>query len=66
MAQAAAEACSDDEGLSGQIRILRVRIDTLDLDCVFEGRSDEDEFLIEGNVEDVGFSDEAEEETGDE
>jgi len=56
IAEAAATACCDDEGLSGQIRILRVRIDTLDSKRVFEGRADEDEYLTEGTVENVEFS----------
>ena len=57
MTEAAASACSDDEGLSGQIRIFRVRVRTLDLRRVFEGRADEDEYMIEGTVENVEFSD---------
>ncbi len=56
IAEAAAEACADDEGLTGQIRVFRVRIETLDLERVFEGRADEDEYLIEGTVENVEFS----------
>jgi hypothetical protein len=56
LAEAAAHACSVDEGLSGNIRIFRVRVSTLDRDRVFEGTADEDEYLIEGTVEDVEFS----------
>jgi len=54
----AARALSEENAtLSGLIRILRVRISTLDLECrVFEGRADEDEYLIEGTVENVEFS----------
>jgi hypothetical protein len=48
---------ADEEGLSGQFRILRVRLDSLSEDRVFEGRNDEYEFLIEGAVEGVDFSD---------
>jgi hypothetical protein len=66
IAEAAAEACSQDEGLSGRIRIFRVRIDTLDLDRVFEGRADEDEYLIEGTVENVEVSKDATDEEDDE
>jgi len=65
IAEAAALACSDDEGLSGQIRILRVRVNTLDPDRVFEGRADEDEYLIEGTVENVEFSKDATDEEDD-
>ena len=61
IAEAAASACSDDEGLSGQIKMFRVQIHTLDLDRVFEGRADEDEYLIEGTVENVKFSEDADE-----
>jgi hypothetical protein len=65
IAEAAASACSDDEGLSGQFRIFRVRIRTLDLERVFEGRADEDEYLIEGTVENVEFSEDAADEEDD-
>jgi hypothetical protein len=65
MTEAAASACSDDEGLSGQIRIFRVRVRTLDLKRVFEGRADEDEYLIEGTVENVAFSDDPADEDDD-
>lgn len=65
IAEAAARASSDDEGLSGKIRILRVRIRALDLERVFEGRADEDEYLIEGTVENVEFSEDAADEEGD-
>jgi len=56
IAEAAASACSDCEGLSGQIRIFRVRVAALVEEKVYEGRSDEDEYLIEGTVENVEFS----------
>jgi hypothetical protein len=59
LAEAAAWACSDDEGLSGRITIFRVRIDTLDAERLFEGRADEDEYLIEGTVENVEVSQDA-------
>jgi hypothetical protein len=67
-AEEAARAHSEeDESLSGLIRVLRVRVSTLDLERrVFEGRADEDEYLIEGTVENVEFSeDEADEEDDD-
>ena len=56
LTEAAAIACSDDEGLCGQIRIFRIRIRKLDQERVFEGRADEDEYLIEGTVENIEFS----------
>lgn len=63
IAEAAAQASSDDPHLSGRIRIFRVRIEYLDAERVFEGRADEDEYLIEGTVENVEVSgDEADEE----
>jgi len=65
IAEAAATACSEDEGLSGQIRIFRVRVSTLDQEQVFEGRADEDEYLIEGTVENVEFSEDAADEEDD-
>jgi hypothetical protein len=57
IAEAASSSISEQEDLSGQIRILRVRIDSLTVAQVFEGRNDEDEYLIEGTVEGVAFSD---------
>ena len=57
IAEAAAGASAEDEGLSGRIRIFRVAVRTLDPDRVFEGRADEDEYLIEGTVENVEFYD---------
>jgi hypothetical protein len=65
IAEAAAEACSDDEGLSGRIKIFRVRIDTLDRERVFEGRADEDEYLIEGTIANVQVSDDPADEEDD-
>lgn len=59
IAEAAAGACLGDEKLSGRIRIFRVRIATLDQNRLFEGRADEEEYLIEGIVEGVEFSNEA-------
>jgi hypothetical protein len=56
LAQAAAIACSEGEGLSGQTQIFRVRINTLNQDRIFEERADEDEYLIEGAVENVQLS----------
>jgi hypothetical protein len=52
----AATAMSEEERLSTEIRVLRVRIDSLDEERLFFGRDDEDEYLIEGRVENVGFS----------
>lgn len=51
LAEDAARAGTQE--LSGQIRIFRVRIDTLNPEQLYEGRADEDEYLVEGTVEDV-------------
>jgi hypothetical protein len=49
-----------------RIRIFRVPTSTLNRERVFEGRADEDEYLIEGTVENVQFSeDPVEEDNGD-
>jgi hypothetical protein len=48
---------AEAEDLSGGIRIFRVRLDSLSDDRLFEGRGDECEYLIEGRVEEVTFSD---------
>jgi hypothetical protein len=48
---------AEAEELSGKIRIFRVRIESLSDDRLFEGRDDECEYLIEGRVEEVSFSD---------
>ncbi len=58
-AEAAAEEKSNEEGLSGRGVIFRVRIAELELDDVFEGRADEEEYLIEGTVEGVEISENA-------
>lgn len=62
IAEAAASACCDYEGLSGRVRMLRVRVDSLDSNRVFEGRMDEDEYLIQGTVENVEFAEGADDE----
>jgi hypothetical protein len=56
IAEAAASESSNSEGLSGRYEIFRVLVEALNLDRVFEGRADEDEYLIEGTVEGVEYS----------
>ncbi len=56
IAVAAAESTSDAEGLSGLVVIFRVRIDSISEGRLYEGREDEEEWLIEGPVEDVTVS----------
>jgi hypothetical protein len=51
------EAASDDYATGGQVVIFRVRVDSLSMDLVFQGRDDEDEFLLQGSVEEVSISD---------
>jgi hypothetical protein len=57
IAEAASSSMSEGEELSGQIRILRVRLASLTDNRIFQGRDDEYEYLIEGIVEGVEFSD---------
>ncbi|MEX0703083.1 MAG: hypothetical protein WD069_13390 [Planctomycetales bacterium] len=64
-AETAASECSYGEELSGGWRILRVRIASLERERLFEGRADEDEWLIEGTVENVEFSDDSADEEDD-
>lgn len=47
------------EDLDERVTILRVRIDSLDERRLFQGRDDEYEYLIEGTVEGVDFSNDA-------
>jgi len=65
IAEAAAESSSDNFDLSGRVVIFKVRVKTLSRERVFPGRADEDEYLIEGTVEDVSISRSADEEEGD-
>jgi hypothetical protein len=52
---------SDEAALSGIVVIFRVRISTIERDRVFEGQEREDEYLIEGTVEDVEVSEDTDE-----
>ncbi len=56
IAVAAAEDCASAPGLSGEIVIFRVRLESIDRDKLFDGRADESEYLIEGVVEGVELS----------
>ena len=42
--------------------VFRVRISTIEVDRIFEGTEEEDEYLIEGTVENVEFSEDADDE----
>ena len=59
IAEAAAEDSSNNFDWSGLIVIFRVRVGALSEERVFPGRNDEDEYLIEGTVEEVGVSENA-------
>jgi len=56
IAEELARFASEQAGLSGAIVIFRVRIDSIDDSRVFEGLAGEDEYLVEGIVEGVAFS----------
>jgi hypothetical protein len=43
-------------GLSGQVAIFRVRVESLPAESVYPGRDDENEYLIEGIVDGVSIS----------
>lgn len=59
IAEAAAIFCCEDQGLSGVVVVFRVRIGLLPQERLFPGRDDEYEYLIEGTVESVEFSEDA-------
>ncbi len=59
IAEAAAQDCCDDRELPGQIIIFRVRVEYIEEERIFPGRDDEEEFLIEGTVEEVSISESA-------
>jgi len=62
IARALAQYASDESGLSGEVVIFKVRISTIDARRIFEGEDREDEYLIEGTVEDVRFFEDADHE----
>jgi hypothetical protein len=62
IAEDAALFCIRAEGLIGVVVIFRVRIRSLEQERVFPGRDDEYEYLIEGTVENVEFSEDASDE----
>ncbi len=65
IAEDAATFCIEEEGLSGVVVIFRVRISSLPQERLFTGRDDEYEYLIEGTVENVEFSEDASDEEDD-
>lgn len=65
LAEAAAEDSSNGCGLSGEVIIFRIRVASLSHERVFPGRDDEDEWLIEGTIEEVAISESATDEEED-
>jgi hypothetical protein len=55
---------SQEANLSGSVVIFRVRIDSIEKHRIHEGLAGELEFLIEGTVENVEFSEDADDENG--
>ena len=62
IAEDLARYASEVEGLSGEVVIFKVRIADIGKSRIFEGEDREDEFLIEGTVENVELSEDAEDE----
>ncbi len=65
IAEEAARSRARNEGLTGLLVIFRVRISKVLEGRLFPGREDEAEYLIEGTVEDVEFSEDASDEEDD-
>ena len=65
IAEELAQYASREVGLSGRVVIFMVRIITIDEARIWEGESREDEYLIEGTVENVQFSEDADGEVDD-
>lgn len=59
IAEELAQYASREAGLSGKIAIFCVRVNTIDEERIYDGEASEDEFLIEGTVENVQFSEDA-------
>jgi len=65
IAEELAQYASREAGLSGKVVIFQVRISTIEERRIYEGEAREDEHLIEGTVENVQFSEDAEGEDDD-
>ena len=59
IAEELAEYASREAGLSGRVVFFRVRISTIAESRIYEGEAREDEYLIEGTVENILFSEDA-------
>jgi hypothetical protein len=65
IAEELAQYASREAGLSGRVVIFQVRISTIEEGRIYEGEAGEDEYLIEGTVENVLISEDAEDEDDD-
>ena len=65
IAEELAQYASREAGLSGRVVIFRVRISRIEEGRIYEGEAREDEYLIEGTVENVLFSEDADGEDDD-
>lgn len=62
IAEELARYASQEAGLSGKVVVFQVRISTIEESRVFEGEAREDDYLIEGTVENVLFSEDVKDE----
>ena len=62
IAEQLARYASSEAGLSGRVAIFQVRIETIEEGRIHEGEVSEDEYLIEGTVENVLFCEDAHDE----
>jgi hypothetical protein len=65
IAEELAKYASKEAGLSGSVVIFQVRISTIEEGRIYEREEREDEYLIEGPVENILFSEDAEDEDDD-
>jgi hypothetical protein len=65
IAEGLARYASREAGLSGKVAIFKVRISTIEAGRIYDGEAGEDEYLIEGTVEGVLFSEDVEDEEDD-
>lgn len=65
IAKELAQYASREAGLSGRVVLFQVRISTIEEGRLYEGEAREDEYLIEGPVENVQFSEDADDEDPD-
>ena len=62
IAEELAQFASREARLSGRVAIFQVRIETIEEGRLYEGEAGEDEYLIEGTVENVLFCEDAHDE----